>query len=217
MTSKLPTLNSAVFAGLETALNKTLALDPDTLQRLQTLSGKVIAMELRGLELTLYMLPDAEGIQLMSHFDNTPDTTLSGAPFALLRMANSKPGEGLFTGDVEIRGDVELGQRFQRILNGLDIDWEEHLSHLSGDIVAHQTGSLIRELKAWGTQAADSLNLDITEYLQQETHALPTKTEVEDFLTEVDDLRMSADRLQARVHRLLQAKTHTESSEERTS
>ncbi|MCK5639732.1 MAG: SCP2 sterol-binding domain-containing protein, partial [Gammaproteobacteria bacterium] len=180
--------------------------------------GKVISVELRGLELTLYMLPDAEGIQLMSHFDNTADTTLSGAPFALLRMANSKPGEGLFTGDVEIHGDVELGQHFQRILNGLDIDWEEHLSHLSGDIIAHQAGTLARNLKAWGTQAADNLSLDITEYLQQETHTLPTATEVEGFLTEIDELRMSADRLQARVHRLLQqVKIRTESTGERTS
>jgi ubiquinone biosynthesis protein UbiJ len=206
-----PTLNSAVLAGLETVMNKTLALDPDTLQALQALSGKIIAIELRGLDLTLYMLPDAEGIQLMGHFDNTPDTTLSGAPFALLRMANSKPGEGLFTGDVEIHGDVELGQRFQRILHGLDIDWEEHLSHLTGDIVAHQAGTLARNFMAWGKQASESLSQDITEYLQQESNTLPTPAEVENFLADIDELRMSTDRLQARVQRLqLHAAKQTE-------
>ena len=53
-----------VLAGLELAINQTLALDPDTLARLGQLEGKVIALELRAPLLTLYMLPGRDGLRL---------------------------------------------------------------------------------------------------------------------------------------------------------
>lgn len=200
--SETQMLKMAALAGLEQAINRYLELDPETLGRIQTLQGRCIAVELVGTGLSLYLLPAREGLRLMSRYEGEPDTTLSGSPIALLRMSSGEAGSGLFTGEVKIHGDVELGQRFNRILKSIDIDWEEHLSHIVGDVLAHQAGNLARGLGAWARQAADNLGRDLADYLKEERRDLPPPEEVEAFLAEIDELRLAVDRIGARVARV---------------
>jgi ubiquinone biosynthesis protein UbiJ len=197
-----PTFGVAALGALETALNAALALDPDTLRRLADLDGKVIALELQQPSFTLYLAPHAKGLRLMAYFDGAADTTLTGTPAGFLKLARSTPGSGLFTGEVSIRGDVELGRRFQHIFNTLDFDWEEHLAHLTGDVIAHQTGNLLRGFGAWVQQAGESLRRSSGDYLKEESGILPTRPEVEAFARAVEALRSDADRLEARIKHL---------------
>jgi len=202
MSAQVSMLGVAALAGLEQALNAALALDPKTLERLARLHGRVIAIELRGTGIRLVVQPETDGLRLMGHYDGEVETTLRGAPFALLRMSTGRTGEGMFSGEVEIEGDVELGQQIQRVFEKLDIDWEEHLARLSGDIIAHQLGNTVRGLLRWGERAADHLGQDTADYLQEETDTLPVPWEVEAFIAEVDTLRSGVDRIEARVKRL---------------
>lgn len=196
-------LPTVVCASLEAAVNKVLRLDPDTVEKLATLAGKVIAVELRGLNVALYLIPEKSGLNIFSRFDGEPDTTLRGTPLAMARMGlEKKAGDTLFAGDVEISGDVELGQSFREILDGLDIDWEEQLSLVTGDVVAHQVGNVVRGAVDWGRKTLEILSRDAAEYLQEESRDLPNPGEVENFLSDVDVLRTDVDRLEARVKRL---------------
>lgn len=205
MNSTASMIPVAALLALEQAVNATLALDPQTQQRLSTLNGKVIAIALQGSGVTLFLAPQQEGLRLMGHYDGSVDTTLRGSPFALLRMPMGRAGEGLFTGDVTIDGDVEVGQKLQRILQGLDIDWEEHLSRLTGDVIGHRIGNTLRDLATFGKKAVATFGLNLGEYLQEERRAVPAQPEVEAFVAEVDTLRMAADRLEARIKRLHKA------------
>jgi ubiquinone biosynthesis protein UbiJ len=71
-----------------------------------------------------------------------------------------------------------------------------------GDVTAHQIGNLVRTASGWGRKAAATLAANVSEYLQEESRDLVTRTELEEFLSAVDELRESADRLQARLERL---------------
>jgi len=196
-------LASAATLALESAVNGFLQLDPDTVARLQGLQGKVVAVELRGLDITLYLIPAVDRLNVFTDFDGEPDTVLSGTPLGLARMGLAKhTGDAFFEGDVKISGDVELGQQFQAILDGLDMDWEEHLSRITGDVVAHRVGDLVRGALRWGQQAADTLGRDAAEYLQEESSDLPNRIEMDNFLADVDTLRNDVERMQARVSRL---------------
>ena len=139
----------------------------------------------------------------MNVCDDAPDTVLRGTPYTMARLGLSKKsGELLFSGAVEIDGDAELGQRFKALLDSIDIDWEEQLSRITGDVIAHQIGVAWRDLQAWRRQATETLSKDAVEYFQEESRDLPTPTEVEAFLAGIDTLRSDVDRLEQRVARL---------------
>jgi ubiquinone biosynthesis protein UbiJ len=193
----------ALFALLEQALNRYLRLDPDALSRLQPLHGRLIRLHIEGLNLDLYLIPDAHGIQLYPEYEGSADCTLSGTPLGFARLSDSaRSADELFQGHVKIDGDTEVGQVFGSVLAGLDIDWEESLSRLTGDVVAHQIGNSGRAAGRWLEHAAETLPQDLKEYLQEEARLLPGRYEYEEFAEQVETLRDDAERLQARVRRL---------------
>ena len=194
---KLPT---SFTGALEAAFNRYLQLDPGADERLRQLQGNVIGIELRGLDITLFIAIGDRAIHIHNEFDGQPDCTLRGTPIGLGRMGLGSRG-GLFTGEVEIEGDSDVGQRFQALLGDVDIDWEEQLSRLSGDIAAHQLGRLTRSAIAWGKRSGAHLQEDVRDYLHEESRLLPHPEEVREFSADVDRLRDDVERLQARITR----------------
>ena len=194
---------------LEKSINRFLGLDPVAKEDLARHSGKTIAIEMRGLDMLFYIGLTDEGVAVFSEEPEQIDARLVGTPVALMKMGLSSGGREtediLFSCVVEIVGDIELGQQLKKILNEIDVDFEEQLSRITGDVVAHQVGNLIREGKRWGERSVASLEMDVAEYLQEETGQLPRAEEVDEFVSAIDVLRSDADRLEARVVRLVSA------------
>jgi ubiquinone biosynthesis protein UbiJ len=101
--------------------------------------------------------------------------------------------------DVSIEGDMELGQQIRTLLKNIDIDWEEYLSKLTGDTIAHKIGNTVRHLFQWGKQTKDNLRQDVSDYLIEESRQLPHRLEVEEFLEQVSATRDAVERLQAKL------------------
>lgn len=199
-------LKTTALLGIETAINQCLRLEPETGDAIARLSGKVIAIELTGVNQIFYLLPGEKGVTLQSTLDGEPDTTIRGTPLAMVRLGlASDRKDALFSGDVEILGDTDTGEQLQKILDTLDIDWEEHLSHLVGDIIAHQAGNVARGLREWSRQTINNLCEDTTDYLREEKRLLPHRFEIEEFMSSVDTLRDDTERLEKRVARLHQS------------
>jgi ubiquinone biosynthesis protein UbiJ len=97
---------------------------------------------------------------------------------------------------------VALGQKMQRILAGLDLDWEEPLARAFGDPLGHELARAARAAFAWQRAALNTAGLNTAEYLKEELRLLPARYEVEAFLDGVDSLRADLDRLEARIRRL---------------
>ncbi|MEJ2392488.1 MAG: SCP2 sterol-binding domain-containing protein [Gammaproteobacteria bacterium] len=184
---------------LEQSVNAALRLDPDGGAALGRFSGKVIAIELQDSPLTLYCLPAAGSLMLLSHYGGQPDTTLRGRPLALLKLVAGDSRRVLLEGEVRIEGDVELGQQFKQALDRLHIDWEEQLARISGDLVAHKAGNFLREVGDWWGKTRERLAANGAEYLQQEMWVLPTRAEVEQFYRGVETLRDDVARLAAKL------------------
>lgn len=195
----LPTL---ITGTLETALNRYLALNPESEKRLHGIEGKTLALELRGLDITLYLVAHARGIDVFSRYEGEPDAALAGTPLQFMRLSKGDAGSQLLSGEVEIRGDNAVAQRFSQLLSLAGIDWEEILAQAIGDIPAHQIGRLIRGSRDWLMQTSATMYTDLGEYLQEEIRLLPARNEVEAFLDDVDRLRAATDRLEARLKRL---------------
>lgn len=201
--------NAMAAAALELAINQALALalnqyqDEAGQQQLQVLDGKVIAIDLQGLDSCFYLLFNGDSIQVQSHCQGEADACIAGTPLSLLRMRlASHQQQLLFGGDVSISGDVEVGRQVSTLLDHLNIDWEEHLSHLLGDVLAHGLGSRVRELSGWARQTLATLSQDSAEYLHEEARILAPADELELFLTAVDKIRDDVARLEKRLERL---------------
>ncbi|MCU7904861.1 MAG: SCP2 sterol-binding domain-containing protein [Candidatus Thiodiazotropha sp. (ex Epidulcina cf. delphinae)] len=199
------TISATTFASFEQLLNQAIRLDPETPARLAPMHGRVIRLELLGLDISLHLIPGPAGIQLFSDYEGQPDCILRGAPLDLANMRGSRrSADRLFSGSVQIEGDTDLAQRFSEFLSGLDVDWEEQLSRLTGDVIAHEIGNLVRTAIGWGRALGDTAEQDLQEYLQEELRLLPGRFETAPFLNEVDRLRDDAERLDARIQRLVQ-------------
>lgn len=192
-----------LLKGIEAGVNRWLGLDPDVVARLGPMAGKVIAVEVRGPDVTFYVAPHMGGVHLLAAYDGEPDTVLCGSPAAFVRLGGSShPTRILFSGEVQIRGDVELGRRFKAAVDGMEIDWEEQLARIAGDVLAHQVGNMVRDTRRWMSEAVDTLSEDVAEYLHEESRLVPEALEIEEFLCGVDTLRSDADRLEQRISRL---------------
>lgn len=209
--------SDAATAVFEDVTNRFLRLDPDTLRRLGDIEGKVICLRINTdkpghdkseYQVQFYFFPSEGGLQMRSLYDGTADVTISGNAPAFFRMALGQRAKGAFAnGEMQISGDLELGQRFQRILKKLDIDWEEITSRYVGDTVAHKIGNLVRGVREWRQQAHETMRQDAAEYLQEEARVLPRGEIVDEFLGAVDQLRSDIDRLEKRIQRLRERKT----------
>jgi ubiquinone biosynthesis protein UbiJ len=196
-------LSDASSAGLELLLNRYLGLDPDARGRLRALHGRVICLEVLGLGLRWYLVPGPAGVQVLGSFEGEPDCTLTGTPLDLAGMGSERDSaDRLFSGAVRIDGDTELGHGFGKLLAGLDIDWEEQLSRITGDVLAHQLGNFARGALRWGQGSLATLRRDLPEYLQEEVRLLPGRYEVDELLSDIDRLRDDLERLEQRVRRL---------------
>jgi ubiquinone biosynthesis accessory factor UbiJ len=188
---------------LEAAFNNYLALDPEAPEKLQAFDGKAICIDIRGPNKKLYLLITDKKITVTRNHDAEPDATISGSPAALAKLGIHRDSAPLFfAGEVEIRGDTRLGRRFKSMLAEMEIDWEEHLSRLIGDIAAHRMVSVFNQIMNWGRSAASNFSDDVGEYLQEESRDVVSEPEMQLFFQQVDRLRDDTERLLARSDRL---------------
>ena len=181
-----------------------MRLDSATLARVAELQGKVIRLRTAGEHpFDIILLPDASGLRLHARHEREPDVTLTGDIPVILRftMRRVMP-DVVAAGEVQISGDIELGQRFQRLLEQADIDWEEQVARVLGDVPAHQLGNTLRDLDGWAKQALGSLKQDVGEYLQEESRLLPVRSRAGAFRRSVETLQRDLDNLEERLARL---------------
>ena len=111
----------------------------------------------------------------------------------------------LSSGALKIEGDVEFANQLRSIFMQVDIDWEEIASKYVGDAVAYQVGLIVSRFKNYKSRSVGNFRLDVSEYLQEESRIVPTKVELNRFMSGVDDLDANVQRLEARIQRLMNA------------
>lgn len=186
---------------LEILINQALALDEVAKQAMAKLAGKTLLIQIEGIPLAWFFAPQADGFLQMPAQIEYPDTTISGMPFSLLRLL-SEPTL-LTTGIASLHGEMQVAQAFMTVFAQLQIDWEEQLSLLVGDVAAHHIGNVTRNAQQYTQQTAQTWQQNIIEYLQEENCSLPTQPELDIFCNEVDILRSDVARLEKRLERLL--------------
>jgi len=195
-----------LIGALEAAINSYLRLDEQLEQLLAPMVGKVIAVHITPFNETLYLSPAHDRIQMLESYPGEADASLSGSLSALGLMGlSATPMRSLFKGEVRIEGDTQLAQKLQRLFEKLNINLETKLARYTGDVFAQRLSGLARGSRDWTQHTVNSFRLNLEEFLQEETRDLPAKAEAEIMFQQIDVCRCDADRLNARVERLITA------------
>lgn len=196
----MSSIPSPINVAIEQGIQALLRLDPDTRDRLGQLEGKLIAVNLVQPNLEFVISVVDKRVNIIGQLDTAADTTLTGSLSAFKSLSSGN--DALYKGEVKIEGDLHIGQQLKDIVAKLDPDWEEFLSPVLGDTVVHQLAIVSQSLSSWLSRTHSSLKQNTSEYLQEEAELLAPNSEVRDFCLDVDAIRASADRLDARIKRL---------------
>jgi len=204
-------LASLLSAAMETAINRVLAADPISCKQLAGMSGKVIGLHITSINLKIYLLPNASGISVLPQLQREPDAWLIGGVASWMHLGMGGDSiESMQRGDIEMRGDHELGHQLKQFLDGLNLDWEVLLAPWLGDVVAHSAGRMLHSAANWFTSTGTNLARDMGEYLQEEARLSPATFELQEFVTDVDRLRDDVERLAARIELLNNSRQQTD-------
>jgi ubiquinone biosynthesis protein UbiJ len=190
---------------IENLLNRNLPRSPRAQELCESLKGKAVRIEAEGLGWRLECESLGTSLKLTkAGHERTPDAEIAGSLLSLAALAGANPEEVIQRGDVRIRGDAELAQKFRELAMLLRPDVEEELSRLVGDTPAHQALRLARAVSGFGRRAARTGVRNVAEYLAHERGDLVPRAEAEDFYRGVERLREDLDRLDARTRLLEQ-------------
>ncbi len=188
-------------AMVESALNQAIGMDQTGPERLRRLDGRLLAVVLDGLDITLYLGFEYGAVNVSLNADREPDTTVTGTPVALFSMAGGDrwglPGSG-----VTIEGDAGLARDLGEFFKQLEPDWEGPLAALFGDTLGFQAASGIRRGAGTARKTAATAAEQAGHYLREESGLVVDRPELKDFADSVDDLRDGVGRLAARLRRL---------------
>ncbi len=190
---------------IETTSRKIFETDPDTLERLAKLDGKLIAIDIKKVNLTFCLAVESNGIAIVPepNEEGLVDVRLKAKPSTLLKIARDGMEDAeLDKGELEIEGDAITGQRFASMLNALDIDWEELVSEKIGDVPARLLFQFFDNAKAWQQETKHTIQTNLSEYLTEEAEIASHADAVDHFINTVDILRNDTARLEARMQQL---------------
>jgi ubiquinone biosynthesis protein UbiJ len=192
---------------LQKAINYALSLDEYSAQRIEALEGKVVEIILSPLEVHFFLTFEKGLLCLCQDSAIFPHTTIKSSPLGLIKLSVLPPSKArsLFNNEIEMQGEVEVGEAVKQLFDALDIDWESHIAAFTGDMVAHQLGSWMRQGLLFKKRISTSLKKNMTEYLQDECRLSPCKEELEDFFQAVEALAMDVARLEARFAERMKA------------
>ncbi len=191
-----------LLTALESTLNRNIAASSAARTLCARLAGKSLRLQLTGLPFELLLRAEADRIHLSSDASTTADAKLSGTPIGLLNLAAQESASSLSGSSVRIEGDAEVAQGFSQLLKQARPDIEEELSRVVGDVAAHQVGTTVRSLLGFGRRVGNTFLQNAGEYLSEEGRDVPSKTEAEEFIRDVDTLRDDVERFAARLNTL---------------
>jgi ubiquinone biosynthesis accessory factor UbiJ len=195
---------------LEQALNRVLALDPDTQAAIAKLDTRRIQLALEAPAIALEISVESDQLRVGPVQDSEADlgirSTISGAlsqlPF--FRSSNAAP-----VGKVRINGDAELARQLQTLAKNFDPDWDKPFAEAFGAIIGPQISKALREAFKQGMNIAKKFSHDSVDYLTEESRDVVSGAEQTAFNEDVDDLRDRAERVLARFEKLQQREPST--------
>jgi ubiquinone biosynthesis protein UbiJ len=194
----------ALLQPVQSLLDRGVANSTTAAALCAQLEGQTLQIAVLPTELAVHFVVTDGQLRLNQGMAENPAATISGSLVNLTRLAGDDPEAVIREGHVSISGDADVATHFRALLAITRPDWEEELSRLTGDALAHEAGRAFRGVAGWAARARHSLGRSVAEYLSEESRDLVATTELQEFYTEVDQLAMSVERAEAKLRLIKQ-------------
>jgi ubiquinone biosynthesis protein UbiJ len=114
-------------------------------------------------------------------------------------------GDERARGQIGIEGQADLAAAVDELFRTLRWDFEEDLSRVFGDVVAHRLAAGGRDLAAWQRDAVQRLAENLAEYWTEEWPLLVRPADAEKLYRDSRTLQDEVTRLESRIARLEKA------------
>jgi ubiquinone biosynthesis protein UbiJ len=186
---------------LERELNRWVSESTAARELLARLAGTSFAVHVTGLDLKLVLHAEQSAVRLGTDAAGAT-ATLRAAPLDLLRLAEAGSVSAVKRTHAELSGDLEVAERYAKLLDLARPDLEDEVAKWIGDLPAYALGRAARGAAGWLERAATALRVNTAEYLQEESRAVPAPLEAQAFYADVEKLRDDVERAAARLARL---------------
>ena len=177
------------------ALNHLLRRASWARERLMAHAGKCVHFDVAPLAFTLEILASGE----VAASNAQAVTTFKLTPALAMRIAAA---DAAAVREVETSGDLSLARDILVIAQNLRWDFEEDLSRVFGDIIAHRLADAGRAIARWHRDTAESFAHQAAAYWTEERPLIAARTHLEQFGRDVDALRDDVARFEKRLEQL---------------
>ena len=182
-------------------LNRALGDDPWAMRRLADFAGSTVRIALADTPILRYTI-EPNGLLAAHEVFGDEEPTLSiDLPGDAASRFISHGRHGILKA-AKIRGNIDLANAVNDVLDNIRPDPEAFLASKIGDIAAHRTMGLFYSLKQGAEQLAIRLKDQFTEHIAEGHSVIVPSDQLAQFMSEVDTLRNDVARLQQRLERL---------------
>jgi ubiquinone biosynthesis protein UbiJ len=180
---------------LAAAVNHLLRSASWARERLKPFAGRAVRFDVAPFTATLEIRDNGE----VAASTAEPAASFKLTPVLAMRVAAADANAWR---EVETSGDLSLAREVLAIAQNLRWDFEEDLSRVFGDIVAHRLAGAGRAFARWQRESADSLARQATAYWTEERPLIAARPLLEQFSHAVDTLRDDVARVEKRIEQL---------------
>ena len=200
-------LGSLALLPVEKILNAIVRRDPHIAKKLVAFGSKCIEVVSLRPSFSLSIRFEDDTIKLSAIDTQTlgiqADATITGNAENLLGLLTKKSDQrALADPAIDISGDATLVQDLHVTIESLDVDWQDYLAPILGDVLSNELGEIQSNARDWSKSTGTSMHRGVRDYLSEEARLVPSELEVDSFSNRLDQLRLSIDRVTAKTELL---------------
>ena len=200
-------LGSLALIPVEKILNAIVRRDPHIAKKLVALDSKCIEVVSLRPDFSVSIRFEDDTIKLSAIDTQTlgiqADATITGNAENLLGLLTKKSDQrALADAAIDISGDATLVQDLHVTIESLDVDWQDYLAPILGDVLSNELGEIQSNARDWNKSTGTRMHRGVRDYLSEEARLVPSELEVDSFSNRLDQLRLSIDRVAAKTELL---------------
>lgn len=194
-------LQQVLTSSLELLVNKALSLNTSKVD-LKKLAQKTLTLTLSELNFPISLSVDNNNI-IVSGLTERADCTIKTSIKTLQLLQAEQQLTDLIKQDkLELSGDIKVAQQFASVAENLNIDWQSELAAHIGDVPTHKLMQLSKNIADKFQFASKQIQADASEYLVHEKRLVVTRSQIEPFIQQVNQVSKQVDDIALRIQAL---------------